>query len=37
MLQQNIQAMGEQSNGALQELQKLQYSYGMFANNQISM
>lgn len=36
LLEQNIQMMGgdpiEQSNGALEQLQKLQYSYGMFGN-----
>jgi hypothetical protein len=41
LLRQNLEIMGgdpfEQSNGALQELQKLQYSYGMFQNNQIQM
>jgi hypothetical protein len=42
LLQQNLQVMGgdpfEQSNGAMQELQKLQYSYGMFQNgNQVPL
>lgn len=27
----------QQSNGAFQELQKFQYSYGMFQNNQAPM
>lgn len=39
LLQQNLQVMGgdpfEQSNGAFQELNKLQYSYGMFQKNQV--
>ena len=37
LLQQNLEMMGgdpfQQSNGALQEMEKLQYSYGMFQNN----
>lgn len=37
LLQQNLEMMGgdpfQQSNGAFQELQKMQYSYGMFQNN----
>ena len=36
LLQQNIQMMGgdpfEQSNGVLEQLQQMQYSYGMFGN-----
>lgn len=37
LLQQNLAIMGgdpfQQSNGAVESLQKLQYSYGMFQNN----
>ena len=41
LLQQNLEIMGgdpfQQSNGALQELQKMQYSYGMFQNGNQQM
>jgi hypothetical protein len=38
LLKKNIDIMGgdpfEQSNGAIQDLEKMSYSYGMFQNNQ---